>query len=55
MNPLQNIHGRGAASNPQNRFERLAVQIEYDDKDSPPPEDAPRTEYLRATSRTVIT
>lgn len=40
--------GRGASSNPQNRFERIAVESEE------PPPDRVATVLLRDTSRTVI-
>ena len=53
----QNIHGRGAASNPQNRFERLAY-LEDPDVVQPDPEaeaaPAPRTRFYRDPSRSVI-
>jgi DNA repair photolyase len=55
---LVGIRGRGAASNPANRFERIEVEpdpetLETDalDGDAQP---APRTLYLKDTSRTVI-
>ena len=52
MRPLP-IHGRGAASNPGNRFERLEVVRRQDwiDPDDPRPE----TELLRDRSRSLIT
>ncbi len=53
----QSIHGRGAASNPQNRFERLAY-LEDPDVVQPAPEaeaaPAPRTRFYRDPSRSVI-
>jgi len=51
------IHGRGAAGNPQNRFERLAY-LEDPDFVQPDPEaeapPAPRTRFYRDPSRSVI-
>jgi DNA repair photolyase len=46
------IHGRGAAENPHNRFERLAYELEpeSDGEDGP----APATEFFRDHSRSVI-
>lgn len=46
--PRQPPRGRAAAANPAGRFERLEVAIE-----GPPPAKV-RTEYLRDTSRSVI-
>jgi DNA repair photolyase len=50
---LIQIRGRGATSNPASRFERLAYEpdAEAHDPDGP----APRTHFLRDTSRTIIT
>jgi DNA repair photolyase len=51
------IHGRGVASNPTNRFERLDVVPEPDAEPSRDPDDepaAPETVYLRDTSRSII-
>lgn len=46
--------GRGSAENPPNRFHRL--HVEPDLEDVPPEERSdPRTEYLRATARTILT
>ena len=46
-------HGRGAASNPANRFERISLER---DADWNPEEDpAPRTQFLRDLSQTAIT
>jgi DNA repair photolyase len=51
--PRGPIHGRGAADNPPNRFETL---VYADDLDAIDPDDeaAPKTEYLRDTSRTIL-
>src|SRR5512144_1382703 len=47
------IRGRGAADNPPNRFERIVLE---GDIDLTPEEDpAPRTQFLRDLSQTVIT
>ena len=53
MNPAAPIKGRGASSNPANRFE----SVEYDrDIDWNPEEDAaPRTQILRDSSQSIIT
>jgi DNA repair photolyase len=55
--PPASIHGRGAASNPQNRFERLAY-LEDPEVVQPDPEaepgPAPRTRFYRDPSRSVI-
>ena len=46
------IQGRGAAGNPQNRFERLSYEP---DPDAPPDESgAPRTELFRDVSRSIL-
>src|SRR5438093_43750 len=45
------IHGRGAASNPQNRFEKMSYQIsEWDEPDDP----SPQTVFLRDETRSII-
>jgi DNA repair photolyase len=52
---LQNqepIHGRGAAHNPPNRFERIAYEPEPDEIE--PDKPLPVTQLFRDTSRTVI-
>lgn len=46
------IHGRGTVSNPQNRFERAWFEPDADAFD--PDDPAPRTLFLKDTSRTVI-
>lgn len=48
------IKGRGTAINPPNRFETLAHSPVYDDLDNPPA-GAVKTEFLRDTSKTIIT
>jgi DNA repair photolyase len=53
------IHGRGASHNPMNRFDRIDV-VPDDTADVAPDGDdaiepAPRTAYLRDTSRSIIT
>jgi DNA repair photolyase len=50
--PLQLIHGRGAADNPPNRFERIA--FERDPDSSIEDEVALNTTLLRDTSRSII-
>jgi len=49
------IHGRGAASNPPNRFE--PIDVVWDDATTLDPAEmpAPQTLYLRDSSRTIIT
>jgi DNA repair photolyase len=53
------IHGRGAAHNPPNRFERLAYVPDVPealrtDDDDDTPGDGPATVYLKDTARTII-
>ncbi|HEY7090396.1 MAG TPA: PA0069 family radical SAM protein [Tepidisphaeraceae bacterium] len=50
--PLKTLHGRGAADNPPNRFEPIALEPdpEYGDPDPA----RPQTQYLRDTSRSII-
>jgi DNA repair photolyase len=53
----QSIHGRGAAANPQNRFERLAYLEDPDFVQPDPdaePASAPQTRFYRDPSRSVI-
>ncbi len=51
------LRGRGAASNPHNRFERLSIDLDPEfvqpdpDGEAPP---APRTEFFRDPSRSVL-
>lgn len=49
---LVRIRGRGAASNPANRFERLHFEPEAEGVDPEAP--GPATRFLRDTSRTII-
>jgi DNA repair photolyase len=46
--------GRGAAENPPNRFERLAIDV--DDESEPPPDGTPLvpTQFFRDVTRTII-
>ncbi len=46
------IHGRGAAANPPNRFERIRYERDQDWID--PGDPAPTTEFLRDPSRSII-
>jgi radical SAM superfamily enzyme YgiQ (UPF0313 family) len=48
------IHGRGAGSNPPNRFDPIELEpdLENVDPDDPPP--SPATQYFRDTSRTIL-
>src|SRR5207237_223656 len=50
------IHGRGAAHNPANRFDRIAVETDGDYLDTIDPEERadPSTIYLKDTARTII-
>jgi DNA repair photolyase len=51
-------HGRGAGSNPPNRFERLHVEPDADPWEPGEEEDAPRplmTEFFRDESRSILT
>ncbi|MGH7177789.1 MAG: PA0069 family radical SAM protein [Tepidisphaeraceae bacterium] len=48
-----NIHGRGAADNPPNRFEPISVESNWDEV-HPDEMPRPRTQYLRDVSRTII-
>ena len=49
---LDPIHGRGAAHNPPNRFERLHYELEPDDEG--PEEAKSKTQFLRDSSRSII-
>jgi DNA repair photolyase len=49
---LYGIRGRGAATNPANRFERLQVVLDPGARDADDP--GPRTVFLRDASRSVI-
>ena len=46
------LHGRGAVDNPPPRFDPL--RYERDPDAEPGEESAPRTQFLRDTSRTII-
>jgi radical SAM superfamily enzyme YgiQ (UPF0313 family) len=48
----RNIVGRGAASNPKNRFER--IEVEPDPAELEEGDPRPETLYLRDHSRTII-
>lgn len=49
--PLPVVRGRGASSNPPNRFERLHVERDrWTDEDDP----APRTDLLRDATRSIL-
>src|SRR6266576_2866920 len=55
-NPAGPIRGRGTASNPPNRFERLAIELEPEalvDEDGEPV--SPRTIFLRDDSQSILT
>jgi DNA repair photolyase len=47
------VHGRGAADNPKNRFERLAYEPDPEEA-SDPDAPLPRTQFFRDTTRTAI-
>jgi DNA repair photolyase len=49
------IHGRGAADNPPNRFERLAYEPDPAAWDPDDPEPDPRTTLYRDSTRTILT
>src|SRR6185369_17142974 len=46
------MKGRGTEAAPPNRYERMHVELEYDD-DNPPP-DKVATHYYRDASRTIL-
>src|SRR6476661_1829953 len=48
------IHGRGAASNPPNRFDQIDIVPDLDAEFDPLDQAAPQTQYLRDTSRSII-
>jgi DNA repair photolyase len=52
MSQLQPMRGRGAGSNPANRFERLHYEVDeaLAEEDRP----NPRTQFLKDTSRTIL-
>ena len=51
--PPHNIHGRGSAENPPNRFEHTTYQrdVEWNEPDDP----APKTQFYRDASASIIT
>ena len=53
MSDLVPLRGRGAAENPQNRFERLSYQPDPEMRD--PDDPGPRTVFYRDGSRSVLT
>jgi len=48
----QPVHGRGAADNPPNRFDRIWYEPDPEAADADQP--GPATQFLRDTSRTII-
>ena len=51
------IHGRGASSNPPNRFEQIDVEPDFDhlNPDDPDaPLSAPTTQFFKDTTRTIL-
>lgn len=52
MDALPSIHGRGAARNPANRFER--IEVEYDPLEFDPDAPAPKTEFFWDDTREII-
>jgi DNA repair photolyase len=48
------IHGRGAGSNPPNRFDPIELEPDLENIDPLEPAPLPQTQYFRDTSRTVI-
>lgn len=53
MRRLRRLKGRGALTNPANRFER--IEVEYDEDCGAEFNTSPKTEFLRDSSRTAIT
>ena len=53
MSAEQSIHGRGAAENPPNRFEPIAY--ERDSECGEPKDPAPKTQFFRDSSASIIT
>lgn len=53
MSAEKSIRGRGTAENPTNRFERIAY--ERDDDWNEPDDPAPKTQFFRDTSASIIT
>ncbi len=57
MQSLHIIHGRGASSNPPNRFEQIDVEPDFDhlNPDDPDaPLSAPTTQFFKDTTRTIL-
>lgn len=53
---FQGIRGRGASTNPKNRFETLEVVPDYEDLDPEEPEpEKPETIYLKDHARSIVT
>jgi DNA repair photolyase len=52
--PRGTIHGRGAADNPRNRFERSHYEIDPDTADLDDENPAPTTQFLKDATRTII-
>ena len=48
------IHGRGAGSNPPNRFEPILLEPDFENLDPNDPAPSPQTEFFRDTSCTVL-
>src|SRR2546423_2179523 len=48
------IHGRGAAHNPPNRFDQIDIVPDPDADVDPADQPSPQTQYLRDTSRSII-
>ena len=51
---LPSVRGRGAASNPSNRFERLHVELDPDDEQFERPAYRPRTQFFVDHSRSIL-
>jgi DNA repair photolyase len=49
---MANVRGRGAGSNPANRFEKRSVEADPDAEDPDAP--LPRTQFLKDTSRSIL-
>ena len=47
-------HGRGATINPAGRFEKLAIEPDYEGRDPDEEPSDPRTHYLRDSSRSAL-
>lgn len=55
MSDLKPIRGRGASSNPPNRFEKIRYEDDPDREWDPEEEQRPETMFLRDPTRTIIT